>query len=111
MALPHVAIHNIEDDADRRAERLDRRQGRRGGRRLTDHRPDVLHGVPCDACDTGVLALVDATFAGADLRLVYRCAVCRDEHLVVVDPLQAIAPEVYERVLAAHEREQEHDGH
>lgn len=109
MTLPHVSIHGTENHSDRRGEQLDRRQGRRGGRRLTDRRPDILHGLPCDACDTGVLALADVTFSDGDLRLTYRCPLCDDEHVVTTDPSQAIAPSLYERALAAHDRDRKGD--
>ena len=91
--------------SDRRAEMIDRRRGRRGGRRLTDRRPDILHGLPCWSCDTGVLTLADAHFAGSDLELTYRCPMCSAADTLVVDPQLAIPPEVYERALQTRDRD------
>ncbi|MGE3512658.1 MAG: hypothetical protein AB7N65_27660 [Vicinamibacterales bacterium] len=61
---------------DRRTDVLDRRAARPGGRRLTDIRPDVAHGVPCDTCDAGIAALVGADATDRGLRLTYRCPLC-----------------------------------
>lgn len=61
---------------DRRFEAYDRRADDRGGRRLTDQRPDIAHGVPCNECDTGIASLVHSDFRGRELWLMYRCHQC-----------------------------------
>lgn len=72
-------------DDDRRAELLDRRNHRRGGRRLTDRRFDIVHGLPCQACDLGILTLADSQVTGTMLMLTYRCPTCGETRLLNLD--------------------------
>ncbi len=79
---PQSSSHVADDD--RRAELLDRRNRRRGGRRLTDRRFDIVHGLPCQACDTGILTLADSEVAGTHLNLTYRCPTCGETRLLTL---------------------------
>jgi hypothetical protein len=85
----------------RRREPENRRRGRRGGRRLTDRRPDIPPGVSCAACGTAVAALLTAEFVASSLRLTYHCRTCGQLQQFATDPFLAILAVADGRVIAA----------